>query len=278
MKDPATMLCNDQALIVSPSRVSTALSYPDNGPAFRTAYGALMENAEDLVSPEVIEHDARRVFDTLVDGGTAIIYLDVAYAILGRSEQSVRRIYEAKARSFSRPTGIVGCLQIHDALHVLDDRKKAIVRAITVERNLPLSVIAPFRTDHPFLKALDPFVMGNANKDGTLNLLINAGRLRDRIAVMSFEAMTPLVGSSANVSLTGSKYRVEDIEPELLAAADVVVDYGPSRYRNAQGRSSTMIDFRDFSIVRKGVCFDQIQTAMREAFGVELREKQQPSP
>jgi tRNA A37 threonylcarbamoyladenosine synthetase subunit TsaC/SUA5/YrdC len=111
-----------------------------------------------------------------------------------------------------------------------------------------------------------------------LNLLINAGRLRDRIAVMSFEAMTPLVGSSANVSLTGSKYRVEDIEPELLAAADVVVDYGPSRYRNAQGRSSTMIDFRDFSIVRRGVCFDQIQTAMRDAFGVELREKEQPNP
>jgi tRNA A37 threonylcarbamoyladenosine synthetase subunit TsaC/SUA5/YrdC len=237
-----------------------------------------MENAEDLVSPEVIERDAQRVFDTLVDGGTAIIYLDVAYAILGRSEQSVRRIYEAKARSFSRPTGIVGCLQIHDALHVLDDRKKAIVRAITVERNLPLSVIAPFRTDHPFLAALDPFVMGNANKDGTLNLLINAGRLRDRIAVMSFEAMTPLVGSSANVSLTGSKYRVEDIEPELLAAADIVIDYGPSRYRNAQGRSSTMIDFRDFSIVRRGVCFDQIEAAMRDAFGVELREKEQPNP
>ena len=237
-----------------------------------------MESAEALVAPEVIERDAQRVFDTLVDGGTAIIYLDVAYAILGRSEKSVRRIYEAKGRSFSRPTGIVGCLQIHDALHVLDDRKKAIVRSITVERNLPLSVIAPFRTDHPFLKALDPFVMGNANKDGTLNLLINAGRLRDRIAVMSFEAMTPLVGSSANVSLTGSKYRVEDIEPELLAAADVVVDYGPSRYRNAQGRSSTMIDFRDFSVVRRGVCFDQIQTAMRDAFGVELREKTQPNP
>jgi len=235
-----------------------------------------MQSPEDLIAPATIEADARRVFDTLVGGGTAIIYLDVAYAILGRSEKSVRRIYEAKARSFSRPTGIVGCLPIHDAVHILDDRKKAIVRSVTVDHKLPLSVIAPFRADHPFLKALDPFVMGNANKDGTLNLLINAGRLRDRIAVMSFEAMTPLVGSSANVSLTGSKYRVQDIEPELLAAADIVVDYGTSRYMNPEGRSSTMIDFRDFSIVRQGVCFDQIQAAMRDEFGVELRAKDTP--
>jgi tRNA A37 threonylcarbamoyladenosine synthetase subunit TsaC/SUA5/YrdC len=230
-----------------------------------------MESPESLVPPELLERDAARVFETLVGGGTAIIYLDVAYAILGRSERSVRRIYEAKSRSFSRPTGIVGCLPLHDELHVLDERKRSIVRAVTVDHDLPLSVIAPFRAEHPFLRNLDPFVLGNANKDGTLNLLINAGRLRDRIAVMSWQAMTPLVGSSANVSLSGSKYRVADIEPELLDAADVVIDYGTSRHANPDGRSSTMIDFRDFSIVREGVCFAQIRDVLRERFDVELR-------
>lgn len=232
-----------------------------------------MDSPESKLSPETIERDAKRVFDVLGGGGTAIIYLDVAYAILGRSESSVRKIYAAKSRSFSRPTGIVGCLELHDTLHVVDDRKREIVRAVTVKHDLPLSVIAPFKSDHAFLRNLDPFVLSNANKDGTLNLLINAGRLRNRISVMSFEEMTPLVGSSANVSLTGSKYRVEDIEPEMLAAADVVIDYGLSRYHNPQGRSSTMIDFRDFSVVREGVCFEQIRNVLRDEFDVELRSK-----
>lgn len=225
------------------------------------------------MEPESIEQDAQRVFDLLQSGGVAIIYLDVAYAILGRSEESVRRIYGAKQRSFSRPTGIVGCLEIHDALHKLDERKKTIVRAITIKHDLPLSVIAPFDADHPFLAHLDPFVLNNANKDGTLNLLINAGKLRNRVAELSWSAMSPLVGSSANVSLTGSKYRVEDIEPVLLDAADVVVDYGRSKYANPEGRSSTMIDFRDFSIVRKGVCFREIAEVMRNEFDIELSEK-----
>ena len=232
-----------------------------------------MESPEAKLSAETIERDARRVFDVLVGGGTAIIYLDVAYAILGRSEASVRKMYAAKSRSFSRPTGIVGCLELHDTLHIMDERKREIIRAVTIKHDLPLSVIAPFKADHPFLRNLDPFVLNNANKDGTLNLLINAGRLRNRISVISYEEMTPLVGSSANVSLTGSKYRVEDIEPEMIAAADVVIDYGLSRYHNPQGRSSTMIDFRDMSIVREGVCFEQIRDVIRNEFDVELRPK-----
>ena len=73
-----------------------------------------------------------------------------------------------------------------------------------------------------------------------------------------------------DVSLSGSKFRVEDIEPEIIAAADIVVDYGVSKYHNPEGHSSTMIDFRDLSIVRRGVCFEAIARVMREEFGVTL--------
>lgn len=225
------------------------------------------------MEPNDVSADAERVMKVLVDGGVAIIYLDVAYAVLGRSEESVRRIYAAKGRSFSRPTGIVGCLELHDELHLLDDAKREMVRAVTVTHGLPLSVIAPFRRDHPFLANLDPFVLNNANKDGTLNLLLNAGRLRDAIARLSWQRMTPLVGSSANVSLSGSKFRVEDIEPAIRGAADIVVDYGVSRYHNPSGRSSSMIDFRDFTIVREGVCFDAIRSVLEGEFGVRLKPR-----
>jgi tRNA A37 threonylcarbamoyladenosine synthetase subunit TsaC/SUA5/YrdC len=228
---------------------------------------------ESILPPETIERDAQRVFDVLVHGGTAIIYLDVAYAILGRSAESVRRIYTAKSRSFGRPTGIVGALELHDAIHLMDDRAKAIVRAVTVKHDLPLSVIAPYRENHAFLCNLDPFVLGNAIKNGTLNLLLNAGKLRTAVSRISFAAMTPLVGTSANVSLTGSKFRVEDIEPAMLAAADIVIDYGRARYHNPHARSSTMIDFRDLSVVREGVCFERIRDVIRDEFDIELRKK-----
>jgi len=226
-----------------------------------------------MPAEEQIERDAERVYAAVMGGGIAIIHLDVAYAVVARTEAAVKRFYAAKGRSFAKPTGIVGCMEIHEALHDIDARGREIVRAVTVEHDLPLAVIAPFRRDHPFLADIEPFVLANANKDGTLNLLLNAGRLRDRIARLSWQRSTPLVGSSANVSLTGSKYRVEDIEPELMAIADVVIDYGESKFRNPEGRSSTMIDFRDFSIVRRGVCFDAIARLLHDRFGVTLKDR-----
>ena len=71
--------------------------------------------------------------------------------------------------------------------------------------------------------------------------------------------------------MKGSRYRARDIDPEVLAIADIVIDYGESRYRNPEGRSSTMIDFRDYSVVRRGVCFDAIAAVFRDEFGIALR-------
>lgn len=220
-----------------------------------------------------IEGDAQKVFDVVAGGGVAILYLDVAYAVLGRTEASVRRIYGAKNRSYSKPTGIVGSLDIHDALHIMGPREKDVVRAVTVKHDLPLAVVAPFRREHPYLANMDPFVLNNAVKGDTLNLLLNAGKLRNRVGDLCFQHMTPMVGSSANMSLSGSRYRVEDIEPELMQIADIVIDYGQSKYHNPEGRSSTMIDFRDFSIVRKGVCFDAIADVLATEFSITLKEK-----
>ena len=44
-----------------------------------------------------------------------------------------------------------------------------------------------------------------------------------RIAELSLEANFPLMASSANRSQQGTKYRAEDIEPEVRAVADVLM-------------------------------------------------------
>ncbi|GAA4332933.1 hypothetical protein GCM10023144_23540 [Pigmentiphaga soli] len=226
-----------------------------------------------LLNSGDVAADAQTTFDILRAGGIAVIYLDVAYSILARTEAAVRKIYDTKRRSYSKPTGIVGSLPAHDALHIVSEEGRRVVRAVTVEHDLPLAVVAPFRRDHPFFANMEPFVFNNAIKGDTLNLLLNAGALRNRIGELSWQEQIPMVGSSANVSLTGSRYAVEDIDPALLAIADVVVDYGRSRYENPDRLSSTMIDFRDYSIVRKGVCFDAIEAVFRSEFGIALKEK-----
>ena len=58
-------------------------------------------------SPEInknIDKDAWTAFEAVSKGGIAIVYLVVAYSILARSEFAVKKIYEVKERSFSKPT------------------------------------------------------------------------------------------------------------------------------------------------------------------------------
>ncbi len=80
-----------------------------------------------------------------------------------------------------------------------------------------------------------------------------------------------MFGSSANTSLKGSKYRFGDIEQEVRDACAIGFDYGTSKYINDEGRSSTIIDFRDFSVIRVGVVFDRVAEAFRRHGGVELK-------
>jgi len=207
----------------------------------------------------------------LNDGGVGIAPLDVAYAIVGSRETAIKRIFTAKRRSYEKPSGLLATWEMSEAIHHLPDAKREMIRTLIVEDDLPFSVVAPFAEKHPFFADVDPFVMANSTKAQTLDMLLNAGRFHDELAQQAFANGTPVFGSSANTSLTGSKYRLDDVDAEVRAAADISVDYGTSRYANAHGRSSTIIDFRDFTVIRPGVEFDRITAAFAARYGVTLR-------
>jgi tRNA A37 threonylcarbamoyladenosine synthetase subunit TsaC/SUA5/YrdC len=227
----------------------------------------------DFVPQEKIEKDAKQILDLVWQGGVAILPLDVAYAIIGCKEIAIKRIFNAKQRSYEKPSGLFSSWQISHEVHILPDEKRSMIREIVELEKLPFSVVAPFKKDHPFFKEVDPFVLQSSTKANTLDMLINAGFLHDEIARQSWEAGIPVFGSSANTSLKGSKYRAQDIEPEVLSAVDLIVDYGLSKYHNALGRSSTIIDFSDFSVIREGVMFDQLKSAFNSRFNIDLKEK-----
>ncbi|MDO9435386.1 hypothetical protein [Hydrogenophaga sp.] len=221
-------------------------------------------------SKEKIQQDAKAVYDIVSGGGIGILHYDVSYAIMSASEEALRHVYAAKGRSFDRASGVVGSFEIHDSVHDLSSEKRAMVRAVTVDNNLPLSVIATYKKDHPFMAKLSPWLLEMATRDGTVNFLLNAGELRDRVAEYCWQEQRPFIASSANASLKGTKYRVEDIEPEVLAAADIVINYGPSRHIQTKSLSSTQIDFRTMKVVRFGIFFEEISAVLKRDFGVEL--------
>ena len=225
-----------------------------------------------------VEADAQRVFDCVLNGGIAIIHLDVAYAVLAHTAGAVRKFYEAKRRSYNKPTGILGNRQAHEELHLLSDLQREMVRTITQDYDLPLAVIAPFRKDHPLIAHMDPFVATQAVKGDTLNILLNAGTLRSAIADLAIEHGKLFVGTSANTSLAGSRYRLEDIEQDVRSIADIEIDYGPSRYANPLGLSSTMIDFSTYRVQRAGVCFEEISKVMESRFGISLKKMTADQP
>lgn len=230
------------------------------------------ETTDAPIPRERLERDVARTLETIYGGGVAIVPLDVAYAIIGHRPEGIRRIFDAKQRSYEKPSGMFGTWEMSREIHVLPEEKREMIRTIVVEERLPFSVVAPFRDDHPIFEHVDPFVLGSSSKAGTLDMLLNAGVFHDEIARQSWQRGRPVFGSSANTSLRGSKYRLEDIEDRVRGAADVAFDYGTSKYANDEGRSSTIIDFRDFSVVRVGVCYPRLKAAFHDRFGVELKD------
>ncbi len=226
---------------------------------------------QDPVPAQQLRDDVGALMDVLSDGGVAIAPLDVAYAILAATPEGIRRIFDAKSRSYEKPSGMFANYDMSAALHILGEDQHAMVREMVDEVGLPFSVVAPFREDHPLLAKVDPFVLQSSSKAGTLDMLLNAGQMHDEIARQAWERQMPVFGSSANLSLSGSKYRLDEIDEVVRAAADISFDYGLSQYANHQGRSSTIIDFRDYTVIRVGVRFEQLRQAFKDRFAVTLK-------
>ncbi|MGY9019615.1 MAG: Sua5/YciO/YrdC/YwlC family protein [Alphaproteobacteria bacterium] len=216
-----------------------------------------------------IQGDAKRAMDVILNGGIAIIPSYVGYVILGATTEAINKTIEVKERGPSKLNAVIGCASMHAALHVLEGRNREIVRTITQGYDLPMGTVAPADLNHPMMKNLDTEVFERTTLGGTIAMLLNAGPLMDAMADLSFEAGQLVVGSSANLSLHGTKFRAQDIEPQVLNAADIVIDYGLMRWAN-YGRSSTMVNVHDFSVVRYGSCLDLINDVLQRHYDFKL--------
>jgi tRNA A37 threonylcarbamoyladenosine synthetase subunit TsaC/SUA5/YrdC len=229
------------------------------------------KRTDDVVASDVLAADVDLVLDAIRDGGVATIPTCLTYAIVGHTAKAIERIFTAKARSYDKPCGCFGSPALSRELHDLPAEKHEITRILKEEEQLPFSIVAPYRSAHPFLARLDPFVLRNASKAGTMDMVISGGPFVAALAAQSFKRGIAVFGSSANRSLAGSKYTLAEVEPEVRAAASVELDYGLSRWATPEGLSSTIIDFSDFSVVRVGHQFARLKEAFARRFSIDLK-------
>ena len=218
---------------------------------------------------------ADRAFAVLKSGGVAIMPMDVGYSAIGGSYEALRRVFNAKRRQPTKFNAMIGDNELARELYVLPDKGWLAFEAITMDEDLPLGVIGPCRMDHPILASMEPEALAMSTKDGTLCMLTNAGPFHAAISRRSREAGHALFGSSANLSLAGTKFRAVEIEPEIRDVADIVIDHGLRKcwpYR----ASSTLLDLSTFEVVRFGSSYELIQDSMQRRFGVALPDAPQP--
>ena len=218
------------------------------------------------------KHDAERAFNVLRAGGIAILPNDVGYSLIGGSAKALKKIFDTKQRAPAKLNAMLGNAAIHEQLHLVSVRSQEIIQAITEDYDLPLGVIAPCRPEHPMLQQMEREAYQRSTKDNTLLMLMNAGRFHAEICQLSSLQQYPLFGSSANISLSGTKFRIEDISPEIIAIADIVIDYGLVKY-HLYGCSSTLLEVETLRVHRFGSCYENIADILQRHFRIDLPPK-----
>ncbi|KAL5361679.1 DHBP synthase RibB-like alpha/beta domain-containing protein [Aspergillus floccosus] len=215
--------------------------------------------------------DALRVFDVLRSGGIAIVPTEVGYGLMASSVEAIEKAFAAKRRRPGHAQGLIGSYELHRELHLLDEDKFAMTKVLIGDLDMGLGIVAPYDSNHPLIRKLSPETLTSITKNGTLAMFVGGSSLTREICRLNYEAGQIMVGSSANVTGTGQKFRVEDIEDEIKEVADLIVDYGLQRY-HIYGRASIVMDFGQMKILRMGSAYELLRERMRKFWGLELPE------
>lgn len=216
-----------------------------------------------------IAGDARRAVDAVKAGGVVIFPTDVGYAGTGGCEAALTRFFRAKGRGAHKRNAMLGSLALQQDVHIPDARADQMIRCLVEDYDLPVSAIGPYRPDHPLLRRLGDAALSASTEGGTLAILMNVGPLEAEMVRLASNEGQPLFGSSANLTGTGTKFVHTDLQPEIRACAELVIEYGRVKFHQYR-RSSTMIDFRTMEVVRIGSCYELISDVLKRHFDVDL--------
>ena len=83
-----------------------------------------------------VRADAQRVFQVLESGGVVILPTEVGYGLMATSAEAIDRAFTAKRRRPGHAQGLYGTHELHQELHILDNRRFEMTRVLVEDLDM----------------------------------------------------------------------------------------------------------------------------------------------
>lgn len=181
----------------------------------------------------------RRAVDILREGGLVVVPTRHLYGlgVDALNPQAVARVFAVKQRPLHQPLLVLVASQgdVWNYARGIDDRATALMDAFWPGK---LTIVLEARSILP---------MGLTGGTGRIGIRLSGHPLCQRIVQ---DLPGPLTATSANPSGQPGCHRIEDLHPDIAAAADFILDAGPLQ----PGIGSTVVDIQPtmVNILREG--------------------------
>ena len=186
-----------------------------------------------------------RAAKVLLEGGTAVYPTETVYGI-GASvyfPEAVDRVFEIKGRPRNTPLSVaVASFEMMEAVATIQKGDLPILRKILPG---PVTVLLDRGPDLP------EAVTAGSDRVGI--------RFPDHpVALELIRLAGPITSTSANLSGRPPPASLEELDPKIGRAVDVVLDGGRSRY----AIPSTLIDLRTGGVIREGAGMERVREVL----------------
>jgi tRNA A37 threonylcarbamoyladenosine synthetase subunit TsaC/SUA5/YrdC len=204
------------------------------------------------------EEEIANTVAAVADGGLVLVKGDIGYGLLGNSERAIRNMYEAKGRPYSNPCIVIGNMEILEDVALIPNQViREWIRATAAWTTL--AVVLPLNPRSRLIAGLTPWVYERTVTNNTIAIFLNVGPFLEEVIVRASRQDLLIVGSSANPSSQGNIYQFSEIPEHLREVADFSIDHGKSKYANVERKATTIVNFTNWSVKRRGVNWERIE-------------------
>ncbi len=228
----------------------------------------LPEDVQSSDAPTFTGQEVADAVSAISQGQLALLKGDIGYGLFSVSERGLRKMYAVKGRPYSNPCIVIANADIlEDIARIPNQRIRQWIADMTAWTTL--AVVLPVRDDSRLLSSLPDWVYGQTVTNRTIAAFLSPGAFLDQVIAQAAATGIPLVGSSANPSSQGNIYEFADIPKHIVNAVDIHIDHGKSKYANKERRATTIVNFTNFTIKRRGVNWQKIEQSfiqIKESF------------
>jgi len=208
-----------------------------------------MRNTDNIVD---------KVYSVMDKEGLALIKLDVAYALVGMTPKSIRKIFQLKRRSRERLCVVLGNSKVFK--EIINPELHHYIDGFTY----PVGLLGKVNKKSDYFQLIPEEIIHNDR----IAVFINMGELGDELASYAYSKGRLVFGSSANITDAGNHYKLNDVESEIRKGVDFEVDLGSTKYQelrpDGRGYSSAMIDLDNDIMFRRGLVCDRVVEQARK--------------